>query len=54
MYLKFICFLKNIVISIITAVVEGKSVGVCLGDLFSINWMNNTELVDKSLETLQE
>ena len=24
-------------------VVDGKSVGSCLGDLFSVNWMENTD-----------
>lgn len=24
-------------------VVDGKSIGSCLGDLFSINWMENTD-----------
>lgn len=35
------------------AYVDGKNIGSCLGDLFSINWMEDTEANDVSLETLQ-
>ena len=34
------------------AVVDGKKIYSCLGDLFSVNWMENTEANDVSLETL--
>ena len=34
------------------AVVDAKNVGSCLGDLFSINWMEDTEANDPSVETL--
>jgi legumain len=33
--------------------VNGKSVGACLGDLFSINWMEDSDLGKMSSETLQ-
>jgi legumain len=33
--------------------VDGKSIGSCLGDLFSTNWMEDTEANDISKETLQ-
>ena len=26
-------------------IVGGLSVGTCLGDLFSVNWMENTEII---------
>ena len=32
--------------------VHGKNLGVCLGDLFSIKWMENTDAADASKETL--
>jgi len=34
--------------------VNGKSVGSCLGDLFSINWMEDTDKANMSKETLQQ
>jgi legumain len=36
--------------------VDGKSltIGTCLGDLFSVNWMEDTDAADISKETLQE
>ena len=34
------------------AYVDGKNIGSCLGDLFSINWMQDTESHDPSVETL--
>lgn len=36
------------------AKVNGKKIGSCLGDLFSINWMEDTEANNVSVETLQE
>jgi len=36
------------------AYVDGKNIGSCLGDLFSINWMEDTEANDVSVETLLE
>jgi len=33
--------------------VNGKSIGSCLGDLFSINWMEDSDLGNMSSETLQ-
>ena len=36
------------------AMVDGKSVGSCLGDLFSINWMEDTDSHDASIETLAQ
>ena len=35
------------------AVVNGKNINSCLGDLFSINWMEDTEANDPTVETLQ-
>lgn len=32
--------------------VNGKAIGSCLGDLFSVNWMENSDAVDISKETL--
>jgi len=34
--------------------VSGKSIGSCLGDLYSVNFLENLESVDPSVETLQE
>ena len=34
--------------------VNGKSVGSCLGDLFSVNWMEDSEASTMSTETLQQ
>ena len=34
-------------------IVQGKTMGVCLGDEFSIKWMENTDAADESSETLQ-
>ena len=34
--------------------VNGKSVGSCLGDLFSINWMEDTEAANINTETLDQ
>ena len=36
------------------AKVNGKKIGSCLGDLFSINWMEDTEAADVSVETLND
>ena len=36
------------------ATIDGTSIGSCLGDLFSINWMEDTEANDVSAETLQQ
>ena len=36
------------------AYVGGKNIGSCLGDLFSINWMEDTEANDPNVETLLE
>lgn len=32
--------------------VDGKSIGSCLGDLYSVNWMENSDASDLSKETL--
>ena len=34
--------------------VDGKSINSCLGDLFSVNWMEDTDAADMSTETLQQ
>ena len=34
--------------------VDGKSIGSCLGDLFSTNWMEDADAADIKTETLQE
>ena len=34
--------------------VNGKAIGTCLGDLFSVNWMEDTDAADIKKETLQE
>jgi hypothetical protein len=36
------------------AVVNGKSVGSCLGDLFSVSWMEDADAVDTTKESLEE
>jgi legumain len=36
------------------ATVDGKSIRSCLGDLFSVNWMEDTEANDISVETLEQ
>ena len=36
------------------AYVDGKNIKSCLGDLFSINWMEDTEAHDVSVETLSQ
>ena len=36
------------------AYVDGKNINSCLGDLFSINWMEDTEANDVSIETLEQ
>ncbi|CEG37453.1 hemoglobinase-type cysteine proteinase [Plasmopara halstedii] len=33
--------------------VNGKSIGSCLGDLYSVNWMEDSDLTDLSNETLK-
>lgn len=33
-------------------VVNGKVIGSCLGDLFSVNWMEDTDISDSKVETL--
>ena len=35
------------------ATIDGTNIGSCLGDLFSINWMEDTEANDPSVETLE-
>lgn len=34
--------------------VDGKSIGTCLGDLFSVNWMEDTDAAKIDKETLQQ
>jgi len=34
--------------------VNGKHLGTCLGDLFSVNFLENADAVDDSKETLEE
>lgn len=34
--------------------VDGKFINSCLGDLFSVNWMENTDATDISAKTLQQ
>jgi len=34
--------------------IDGKHVGSCLGDLFSVNWMEDTDAAQINVETLQE
>jgi len=34
--------------------VQGKSLGTCLGDLFSVNWLENTDATDTSKQTLEQ
>jgi legumain len=34
--------------------VDGKSIGSCLGDLFSVNWMEDSDKAKMNKETLQE
>jgi len=34
--------------------VNGLPVGSCLGDLFSVNWMEDSDGANMNLETLQE
>jgi legumain len=36
------------------AMVNGKSIGSCLGDLFSVNWMEDSDVTDLTSETLQQ
>jgi len=36
------------------ATVNGKLIGSCLGDLFSVNWMEDTEAANISSETLEQ
>jgi len=36
------------------AVVNGKKMGTCLGDLFSVTWMEDSDSTDITKETLQE
>merc|ERR1711908_159454 len=36
------------------AKVNGKNVGSCLGDLFSVNWMEDSDAMDITKETLQK
>lgn len=35
-------------------VVNGKSIGTCLGDLFSVSWMQNIDTSDTTSETLEQ
>ena len=34
--------------------VNGKNIGSCLGDLYSVNWMENADSVDLTKETLEQ
>jgi len=34
-------------------VVDGVSINSCLGDLFSVNWMENSDASDLNTETLE-
>merc|ERR1719414_1065580 len=34
--------------------VNGKNIGACLGDLFSVNWMEDDDAKDTTKETLQQ
>lgn len=34
--------------------VNGKSIGSCLGDLFSVNWLEDADKADMNIETLQD
>merc|ERR1712187_93941 len=36
------------------AKVNGKSIGSCLGDLFSVSWMEDSDAVDITQETLNQ
>merc|ERR1712107_141566 len=36
------------------AMVDGKSIGSCLGDLFSVNWMEDSDVKDLTSETLKD
>merc|ERR1712224_888942 len=36
------------------AMVNGKNIGSCLGDLFSVNWMEDSDAEDVTSETLQQ
>jgi len=36
------------------AVVNGKSINSCLGDLFSVNWMEDADVADTTSESLQD
>merc|ERR1711912_121092 len=36
------------------AKVDGKSIGSCLGDLFSVNWMEDSDAVDITQESLED
>jgi legumain len=36
------------------AMVDGKSIGSCLGDLFSVNWMEDSDVEDVTSETLKQ
>jgi len=36
------------------AYVNGKNVGSCLGDLFSVNWMEDADVADTTAESLDE
>jgi legumain len=36
------------------AMVNGKSIGSCLGDLFSVSWMEDSDVEDLTSETLQQ
>jgi legumain len=35
-------------------IVKGKHIGSCLGDLFSANWMEDTDLSNVETQTLQQ
>merc|ERR1711967_166135 len=36
------------------AMVDGKSIGSCLGDLFSVNWMEDSDVEDLTSESLSD
>lgn len=36
------------------AVINGKNINSCLGDLYSVNWMEDLDAADTKRETLQQ
>ena len=39
---------------LVEATVNGKNVNSCLGDLFSVNWMEDIDMEGDSLESLEK